>query len=152
MSPMVLVLVAGTVLALGALAFVLHPLFAEVSRAPAPAIPVADPDAEAAERAIAALREVEFDRATGKLSDDDYAALKATYTAEAVRAIRAVEGPGAAGEAPALVPDETVEALIGRYRRATVACPRCGERPEPAARFCSSCGRTLEDSPVAAAS
>jgi hypothetical protein len=32
------------------------------------------------ESAIDALREIEFDRATGKLSDDDYAALKTEYT------------------------------------------------------------------------
>ena len=36
------------------------------------------------ERAVYALREVEYARATGKLSDDDYAALRSAYTAEAV--------------------------------------------------------------------
>ena len=36
---------------------------------------------------MAALREIEFDRETGKLSDDDYASLKAKYTGEALAAL-----------------------------------------------------------------
>ena len=47
--------------------------------------------APAPESAIDALREIEFDRATGKLSDDDYAALKAEYTRTALVELRARE-------------------------------------------------------------
>ena len=45
------------------------------------------PDAEETPhgRALLALKEIEFDRATGKLSDDDFAALHAKYSALAVR-------------------------------------------------------------------
>ncbi len=43
--------------------------------------------------AIDALREIEFDRATGKLSDDDYAALKAEYTRTALVELRAANRP-----------------------------------------------------------
>src|SRR5215470_2422959 len=38
--------------------------------------------------ALSALREIEFDKATGKLSEEDYAALKAKYTAEALAVLR----------------------------------------------------------------
>ena len=38
--------------------------------------------------AVQALREIEFDRETGKLSDSDYSALKTRYTREAVAAFR----------------------------------------------------------------
>jgi hypothetical protein len=126
-------LAIGTALALAALAFVLYPLVSGAEGDPQPAARRGEPSE--AERAVDALREVEFDRATGKLSDDDYAALRGAYTAEAVRAMRSADAPKA--------PDEAVEALIQRYRHLVVTCPRCGERPETAAAFCSSCGRRL---------
>jgi hypothetical protein len=129
-------LVIGTALALVALAFVLQPIFTDAGNAPRNSAPRREPTDT--ERAVDALREVEFDRATGKLSDDDYIALRAAYTAEAVQAMRAApvtDGPGEAADA--------AEALIARYRGAVVDCATCGERPEPAAVFCSSCGARL---------
>ena len=128
-------LVVGTAVALLALAFVLYPLFSD---AIAPRAPEAPPPREpsAAERAVAALREVEFDRHTGKLSDSDYAVLKATYTREALAAMRA-EGAGAT------VNDDEVEATILRYRAPRRECPTCGPRPEPDAIYCSTCGYYL---------
>ncbi|HEY6210255.1 MAG TPA: hypothetical protein VIW28_14420, partial [Gemmatimonadales bacterium] len=50
-----------------------------------------DPEDDLSPRAVAlrALKEIEFDRATGKLSDDDYDALKRRYTTEALAALRA---------------------------------------------------------------
>ncbi|MCH8937979.1 MAG: hypothetical protein IH966_01045, partial [Gemmatimonadetes bacterium] len=40
-------------------------------------------------KALLALREIEFDRATGKLSDDDYASLMQEYSQAALVAIKA---------------------------------------------------------------
>lgn len=131
-------LLIGTALAVVALLFVLQPLWrgampasraAGRGRASA-ALPAEDP--------IAALREIEFDRATGKLSDDDYAALKAKYTRSALAKLRAEDGEAAAAPAS----DDEVEAIVLRYRRGA-ACVGCGPRPEPDAVFCSNCGRFL---------
>ena len=44
--------------------------------------------------ALSALKEIEFDQATGKLSDEDYAMLKGKYTAQALQALRAEDGRG----------------------------------------------------------
>ena len=96
--------------------------------------------------ALLALKEIEFDREMGKLSDADYGYLKAKYTAEALAALRTEEGAGATDD---------VEALIAHRVRAlrsaaappppgTPACPSCGPRPEPDAVFCSSCGQRLQ--------
>lgn len=129
-------LIVGTVLALLALAFVLYPLFTDVlTPTTAAKLPAREPSP--AERAIAALREVEFDRATGKLSDSDYASLKATYTREALAAMRAEES------AAVVVGDDEVEATILNYRARRHDCPTCGPRPEPDAIYCSSCGHYL---------
>lgn len=129
-------LLVGTVLALLALAFVLYPLFTEPRpHAAAPASP-GQPEPSPAEQAIAALREIEFDRETGKLSESDYAALRARYTRVALAALRAEESAAA-------VSDDEVEAMILAYRKRTPACSACGPRPEADAVYCSACGRYL---------
>lgn len=47
--------------------------------------------AEERDRTLAALKELEFDRRTGKISDEDYAALVGPLRRRAVEALRAVE-------------------------------------------------------------
>jgi hypothetical protein len=135
----VIALALGTLLAIGALAFVLAPLFREDAAGdPAEPRPAhADGDGEGA---IVALREIEFDRETGKLSDTDYAELKALYTARALTAMRAREGEISAAP-PSL--DDEIEARIRRHRAVVPSCASCGPRPEPDAVYCSSCGRWL---------
>ncbi len=145
-------LLLGTVLALGALAFVLYPLFFPERVRVARPRKVSAAVAQLGEKeiAVAALREIEFDRATGKLSEADYAQLKAEYTGRALQAMRA-EQAGAAGiaavsavvEAGALPTDDAIEAAVRAYRASHGACPVCGPRPEPDAAYCSSCGRFL---------
>lgn len=111
-------LIFGTLLALAALSYVLYPLVAGTG-APELLEAVAAPLITAEARrgqSIEALREIEFDRETGKLSDGDYASLRASYTQQAVNAMRA--GPVA-------------------------TCPRCGPRPETNANFCSTCGSAI---------
>jgi hypothetical protein len=109
-----------------------------------------DPEETPKGVALTALKEIEFDRATGKLSDADYEQLKARYTAAAVDALRAETASGASGDLQA----DDIEAMIaGRVRSLHFAdtstprppeCPTCGPRPEPDAVFCSSCGFRLE--------
>jgi hypothetical protein len=41
------------------------------------------------------------------------------------------------------VSDDPVEAEIRRARTQLRVCPECGPRAEPAARYCSRCGRPL---------
>jgi hypothetical protein len=58
---------------------------------------------EARDRALAALKELEFDHRTGTITDDDYRALVGPLRREAAAALRALEpvsptGPGDVGE------------------------------------------------------
>lgn len=93
-------------------------------------------------RAVTALREIEFDHATGKLAEDDYAALKERYTAEAVAAARAESALSSANTTD-------LEDMIAARRETLVTgggpadCVTCGPRPEPDASFCSTCGKRL---------
>jgi hypothetical protein len=135
---------AAALVGLLALFFVLRPLIWPT--------PLAEPVFEPVEQeetprgvALLALKEIEFDRETGKLSDEDYRFLKEKYTAQAIEALRAEEGRK--------TPDD-VEALIAHRVRALRSaaasappgarlCPTCGPRPEPDAAFCSTCGSRL---------
>ena len=128
-------LIVGALLAVAALVVVLYPLFDDLSlpKRRARAREVAAPSVEA----VQALREIEFDRETGKLSDSDYSALKRRYTREAVAAFRDEEG-GASGSG-----GDAAEAVILQYRKRQSGCAVCGPRPEPDAIYCSTCGRYL---------
>jgi hypothetical protein len=140
MSASLAALVMGTVLAIGALAFVLFPVFFGVPVA-RPSMP--RPSANWSEDlAVAALREIEFDRATGKLSDADYVQLKEQYTRQALASMR----EAAAAEHSVAAPDDEVEAAIRAYRAGRPSCGACGPRPERDALFCSTCGHYLPGS------
>lgn len=134
-----LALVVGTVLAVGALAFVLYPLFFEAPPSPV-ASPAPPPDEESA---IRALREIEFDRATGKLSDADYQALRASYAERAIREMRGTAAPAVPALPGVAAADDEVEARVRAYRQARRDCTRCGLRPEADAVYCSTCGDYL---------
>ena len=110
-------LIVGTVLALAALSFVLYPLLVgDGTLNSARGILTNDAVDPSRNNAVDALREIEFDKATGKLSDSDYAELKTSYTQRALAVMRS------AGSA---------------------VCDVCGARPEPDAVFCSNCGRSV---------
>lgn len=134
---MIAALVLGTILAVGALAFVLYPVFFGVTRQPTV---IVTPRLNEGESAIAALREIEFDRATGKLSESDYAELKARYTKEAIAVMRRQKS----SPADAALDDE-IEAAVKAYRETHASCPEHGPRPEPDAVYCSDCGRYLHE-------
>lgn len=212
-------LIVGIVLIVGGLAFAAAPLFrrpdGEASAdVPPPAPP---PDAASAGNPAAAsmppadpsvvadLEELELDRAMGKLSDADYAALRAGLEARLARArggaapgggapdaapVRpaasesapdgappadaSATGPVATGTPGAPLParaavstvpprtaapdvpsrrdgddlDADIERRVRSARALVVVCARCGPRPEPAARFCSTCGTVLGGCPA----
>ena len=155
---MIVEVVAALLLAAAAIWLVLGPLmWPEPGRARAWEPP--DPEETARGVALSALREIEFDRETGKLSDSDYAELKAEYSVAAVAALRqeASAGSSAAGPsvatAPSAVSDSDLEAMIAARARAigggsAPACRSCGPRPESDAVFCSTCGRRLDVAPA----
>lgn len=136
MSGDAVALIAGTVLAVGALAFVLYPLFFAVRPRAARAPRAADVRASD-DSAIVALREIEFDKATGKLSESDYTELKRTYSERALRELRRT---GSAGTETA----DPIEARVRAFRSAHRECVTCGVRPEADAIYCSNCGAFLD--------
>jgi hypothetical protein len=136
----VLELAAGVLLAAGAVLFVLRPILQPAWAASLEAAAADDgedygEDVSPTAVALRALKEIEFDRATGKLSDADYESLKAQYTAEAVAVMREEAG---AGTAPVPRP-------APRSPLPLATCPVHGAPNEPGAEFCPACGRRLQE-------
>jgi hypothetical protein len=156
---MILEIIAALVVGAFALALVVEPMLRSARPS---ASPLDLPDIDETPRgiALAALREIEFDRETGKLSDTDYTDLKQQYTQAAVHAMRAEDrvadaaAPAAGGTTPDAVEaiiDAKVRALRSAQPGATGrAGPACGPRPEPDAEFCSNCGDRLPTGVVCA--
>jgi hypothetical protein len=100
------------------------------------------PDMEETDRgrALLALREIEFDQATGKLSDEDFAELHARYTLAAVAAIEADPA-----DRTGVAANDAIEGMIAA-RVATITdgatrfCEQCGGRHLADAAFCATCG------------
>lgn len=133
-------LLIGTALAVLGLAYVLSPIL----RGAVMTLPVPEAEATPESSAIEALREIEFDEATGKLSPEDYATLKVKYTALALRELRAREGGASVGEASATHDiEDAAERMIARAKQRGTSCATCGPRPEADALYCSDCGRHL---------
>ncbi len=145
-------LITGVVVAIVALGVVLEPLLR--NRPALGVLPVSsiDDEEDAIDleetgspkiQALLALREIEFDRETGKLSDADYAMLKQKYSELALEAIkqeRANEEPASPSERE-LDDAETLIAKAKAQRQDT--CPTCQSALEPGSVFCSTCGRSL---------
>jgi hypothetical protein len=130
-------LVVGILLAAVAVYYVLRPVLAPAPRMAAveaaqAAEEIEDLEDDISPRTVAlrALKEIEFDRATGKLTDQDYESLKRQYTGVALEALREADSPRPAA-APAATPGPALR------------CPTHGPRPERDAAYCSACGRKL---------
>ena len=81
--------------------------------------------------AMLAIRETEFDRAMGKLSEEDYQALTSSYEARAIEAMGQMEATGATAAGAAERPANG---------RPTAYCGARGRGFEAAESFCSACG------------
>ncbi len=138
-------------MALLAAALVLEPLrrSAQGRRVAAPAPLFSDSDDEddprliRRDRALAALKEIEFDRATGKLSEEDYESMKSRFTAEALAALREADAAQDAPGRPVLAAANlAIEHLIAAARRRGAArfCLECGAPLEGKGKFCLECG------------
>jgi hypothetical protein len=137
--------VAAGMVGISLLWLVFEPLFTRPSQAAAAAAALDAFDELEDTRsgvALTALKEIEFDRETGKLSEADYGFLKQKYTVEALAALREeADEPPTDVEAQVAARVESIRA--GGAQRAD--CPMCGIALEPGARYCSACGHKAGD-------
>jgi hypothetical protein len=149
-----MVLAAATVAAAGyagyALFRTLHPLVSE--GAGEEATMIAGRTRAALERdkmlTLRAIKDLEFDRAMGKVAESDFEVMRDRLRARALRLIAQLDGATVyremierdlAARLPAESPGPAVATSPGRE-----ACAGCGATNEADARFCKMCGRPLE--------
>lgn len=124
------------------------------------------------DRVLSALRDLDFDHATGKLPDDDYAVQRARLVAEGTAVLKQLDAlapsaaPGAAPvspdldaeleaaiarrrsrPAPAALPkplDAEIEAAVTERRQVARFCSQCGHPLQPGDRFCGACGAAVK--------
>ncbi|MFQ5747555.1 MAG: hypothetical protein ACE5HF_10110 [Gemmatimonadota bacterium] len=123
---MTAVYVFGGILAILLIAVVVAPLLERPATEP----PLEDlgPSARR-DAALRALRELEFEYQTGKLTREDYLAARRTYGRAALEARDRIEEAGS-GAGP--------------------ACPACGEPVTEGAKYCTGCGGPLSGAREAA--
>jgi hypothetical protein len=113
------------------------------------------------ERVLSQIRDLDMEFATGKLSEDEYHALRARRLEEAEATERAlsefaapdVVGPAETegfamvsgnGDAPAATDDDLERAIAARRRSMQErSCSSCGALSDPDDRFCRHCGNEL---------
>lgn len=138
---------AAVLIILGVALFVAAPLF-ETMRAKRVDAVNLDRARLEHERALAvqALRELEFDREMRKLSEQDWAELKQTLEARALRAMAALEQLDRAGSARTAAGRKRVTRIAEAGQgvvHAVKFCPACGKPVVNNAKFCAECGCSL---------
>ena len=106
--------------------------------------------------ALRALRDIEYERAIQRLSEEDYKVLEARYRAEARAAMRAIDDGVSAwmGKAEELMAKaerkaDKGSAPVAKSKTTTTieagVCPKCATRNDADATFCKRCGVRVSD-------
>jgi len=128
----VIAVAAVGLIALALIAYVAAPLLRR--RAPRPAGDRGPAEVDERRRsALAAIVDLEADHAMGKLTDEDFEALKRDYEDEALVALRELDALHASGA-------DELEREIAQVRR-RLECPECGA-PRREGVACPSCGHS----------
>jgi len=92
------------------------------------------------------IKELEFDRGMGKVSDKDFAEMSARLRARAGRIMRQLDAGSLYREQIEKEVGQRVAAAgagAGSAPRNPAACPSCSTQNDPDARFCKACGSKL---------
>ena len=85
------------------------------------------------------LKELEFDRQSGILTDEDYRDLEARYKRKAISILRDIDSLEEGTEV-----DEEIEKQVLELRHSKGRfCPQCDTAFQESDRFCSQCGASL---------
>jgi hypothetical protein len=139
------ILIALIVIA--AVAIVAYPLFKPVPVVlPEASAPVLEELVSQRDAMYAAIKDLENEYATGKLSEADYRSLRAKYEAKAVAILQELDRVVAA--LPRAEVDDVIERQVAQLRRGAMAerartCPQCGAAYTAEDVFCAKCGASL---------
>jgi len=133
--PLALLLLSGIVLATGWAALWIHHALTAFFSNPRDTEPLGVRAREVLERektlTLRSIKELEFDRAMGKVGDADFAEMSSRLRARALSLMQDLERS-----------DVRVPAAPGRLN-VRLECPACRTTNEPDAKFCKHCGERL---------
>ncbi|MBF6569958.1 MAG: c-type cytochrome biogenesis protein CcmI [Candidatus Binataceae bacterium] len=150
-----MIYLAAVLIVVGVALFVAAPLAGAAFKAGAKEPPETVRLNHERELAMQGLRELEFDREMGKLSQADYASLRAPLEARALAAMGALAArstPSARRSMSTSAPLAAVSPLrradrsvppIGGATQSVRFCPECGLAVAPAHKFCAGCGTPI---------
>ena len=113
------------------------------------AAPIADVEVQLSvlqaerDKILAMIREIEMDRAMGKIAQEDFGSQRAALVARGSAVLREIDALG--GPAGQAEMDAAIEAAVSARRAAAPGgeagyCTRCGEKLRRGDRFCARCG------------
>jgi hypothetical protein len=137
--PVALLVLSGAVMAAGLVGLMIHhALTGFAGGVETSAGHVGDRQREAMLRdkalILRSIKELEFDRATGKVNEADFREMNARLRARAISLMEALER-GTAPPPMKVRPAAAAPAIPG--------CPACGTRNDADSKFCKHCGRRL---------
>jgi rubrerythrin len=136
-------LIGILIITIGGLFFIGVPLFTDESRwkKTPPKRPSRQEELQTRKnKALSAIKELEFDYRTGKLSPEDYASLRARYEKEAVESMKLLDGLEQRGK----------KFRTNNGKRDSLICSSCGEEVPSSSRFCPNCGTRFDGAPRSA--
>lgn len=99
---------------------------------------------------LAAIKEIEFDHAMGKISAEDFTDMNARYRQDAVTVLKRIDalnsGNGATQKSSrAQKLEAELQTLRAQQKRDGVCCSACGAAIVAHDRFCSHCGQLVHE-------
>lgn len=92
---------------------------------------------------LAAIKEIEFDSQTGKISAEDFAEMNAKYRTEAVTVFKRIDALRGKSRSSKKLEAELRRMRVQRSGKAEKFCSGCGQSVSADDRFCSHCGHGL---------
>ncbi|MCX7670504.1 MAG: zinc ribbon domain-containing protein [Anaerolineae bacterium] len=142
-----MLIILTIIIVAAALALVAYPIIARSRAAqPAAASSAGEELAELLARrdaTLQALRDLNFDRQVGKVTDEDFAVFEANLKAAAAGVLAALDAWEAAADREL---DAVLERAVAARRAALTSgrtCPACGRPAAAEDKFCAGCGAAL---------
>ncbi len=85
-----------------------------------------------------AIRDLEFDHNTGKLSDEDYRQMRARYDVQAAEVLQKMDALAAKSKS-----NHAGDKVNGQAGAGRSSCPKCHAKVQGNDRFCPKCGTRL---------
>jgi hypothetical protein len=94
--------------------------------------------------ALRTIKELEFDRAMGKMSEEDFREMSVRLRARAARLIKQLDaGTGYRDRIEQDLAKRLGSSTAAKTHEAARTCPKCNTSNDPDARFCKTCGERL---------